>query len=336
MIHPTLRRRRLLLLDHLVKRNALRSIVVAGVDTDEECKGLLQWSKQAQFVLVWTPGPVRGPSDRIRQQHALGRMRAWQASYQRFEVIEASTAEAVKQLDGRQFDCVALWGLSPAQLAAEGPSWAMRVKDGGLLVGVDHRQIEVRRILNAAVPQWDTLRDGVWCVRVKRSAPTEEVSGAGVAEADSHAAADEPDVDLVGGQAHDPVDSRSDADDAVQGRAPVGGAEDELSRRAAIEHVEDKGISLGEGELGDPLVGVTDIGIGSRDLAQRSAVNSNGEQPVRASASPEPAAPPAVGGSELHADTIAQPAPKRRGRPPGSKNRAPGVAAARGRKAATP
>ena len=265
-MHPALRRRRLLLLDHLVKRNALRSLVVAGVGTDEECKGLLQWNKHLRFVLVWAPPPVRQPSDRVRNANALQRMRAWERSYGRFDVLEMPTAKAVETLADREFDCVALWSLTPQQLAAEGPLWAARVKDGGLLVGVDYREVAVRQILNAAVPRYDRLRDGVWCVRVRRTSQSEDVG--------------------------DPVSDAHGLEDG--GQLGAAGPDQVIA-------VED-GITAGGELVPDALANV-----------RQASVGQDGHQPVASEA--------------VAADTLPQPAPKRRGgRPKGSRNK-PKVAA---------
>lgn len=161
-------RSRLRLLDVLIKKYGWHTMAMVGVHDDGEVRGLLQWCRHLKVTAVWQPKAAH-LSERQRQMHARDRMRKWAESYGRLTLVEQPQHEAVETLAGRSFDAVALWGLTPGQLAATGASWAALVRDGGALVGRDHRTAEVRRVLNAAVPKWRSLRDGVWLVEVKRS-----------------------------------------------------------------------------------------------------------------------------------------------------------------------
>lgn len=204
-------RSRLRLLDSIIKRYGWRTLALVGVHDDGEVRGLLQWCRHLKVTAIWQPKAAH-LSERQRQMHARDRMRKWAESYGRLTLVEQPQHEAVEALAGRSFDAVALWGLTPGQLAATGASWAALVRDGGALVGRDHRTAEVRRILNAAVPKWRSLRDGVWLVDVKRVHEVpEDGSGDGLPD-DEFVGRD---VDDAGVVTHDPVDSGSGADDAV-------------------------------------------------------------------------------------------------------------------------
>ena len=306
-------RSRTRLLDRLIKdkKNRWASLVVVGVKDDLEAKSLLQWCRNLALTVVWRVAPGAGRQEKQRQEFARDRMRKWAAIYKRFTLVEAATADAPEMLDGQQFDAVALWGLTPAQLAAEGPAWAGLVRDGGALVGLDHRVVDCRRVLNAAVPEWSALRDGVWSVKVKRSQPSAGGSDDGV-----NGAVEQSIGQGLGDRvnSHDPVDSRPDAD--AESRRNL---RDDL----ALPPVRPV-LSLADEHA--PLQADHDAAVGL-------ILDANGDGHHVGVAIVDDHAVGVGGDSGLHADDIAQPAPKRRGRPPGSKNRAPGVAVARGRKA---
>ena len=257
-------RSRARLLDRLIKdkKNRWASLVVVGVKDDLEAKSLLQWCRNLAVTVVWRTEPNASRQQAQRQAFARDRMRKWGVTYKRFTLIESSTADAAKALKGQQFDAVALWGLTPAQLASEGADWAALVVDGGMLVGLDHRLVECRRVLNVAVPKWRTFRDGVWVVDVRRQGHAE--------------AAAEDGGENIGAK-------ETAAEQAVESSDANGGA--------VLDDAADGAVTIKADVTHDPASSASD------------------------------------------AATLPQPAPKRRGRPPGSKSKVPGVAAARGRKA---
>lgn len=233
-------RSRARLLDRLVKQNGWRSIAIVGVKDDLETKSLLQWCRKLELTVVWRVTPGAGRHELQRQGFARDRMVKWAGVYKRLTLLQMPSAEAVEQLAEQQFDAVALWGLTPAQLAGEGAKWAGLVRTGGMLVGMDHRVAECRRVLNAAVPKWRVHRDGVWMVDVKRHGGANQAPGvvddgaedlSGGEDSDSALAVGELDVDVVPkvfeGEllTHDPVDSGSDANETVHAMAPAAGAE---------------------------------------------------------------------------------------------------------------
>lgn len=209
-------RSRVRLLDKLAKQNGWRSLCVVGVKDDLEAKSLISWSNRLNVTIVWEQRDVRTRQERGRQQRACARMRRWEETTKRLSLVEMSCADAADHLEGEQFDAVALWGLSPAQLAADGAKWAALVRDGGALVGTGSRSPDVRGVLTAAVDKWRQLRDGVWLVDVKRTV-VEPAAQAGVEVGEV------PELDVV----HDPVDSGSGEGEtvAVHGVAPAMGAE---------------------------------------------------------------------------------------------------------------
>lgn len=300
-------RSRVRLLDKLAKQHGWRSLCIVGVKDDLEAKSMIQWCRNLAVTVVWQQRRDGTRQERQRQQMARDRMRKWTAVYKRLSLVEMSPADAAEELADRQYDAVALWGLSPAELAFTGAQWAALVRDGGSLVGTGHRLPEVRGILNAAVPKWRQLRDGVWLVEVKRTAAhAEKFLALSFDDSDGHSADGVNfDVDAVGG-AHDPVDSElGDVDEA--GAAPVTSPRDR--GRADVERV-----AVSE-DAGDEPVGVE--GGSAADLVDDILADGNAP-----SIPDQPDATLAIGGSELHGDTIAPPAPKRRGgRPKGSRNK---------------
>ncbi len=275
-------RSRVRLLDKLAKQNGWRSLCVVGVKDDLEAKSLISWSNRLNVTIVWEQRDVRTRQERGRQQRACARMRRWEETTKRLSLVEMSCADAADHLEGEQFDAVALWGLSPAQLAADGAKWAALVRDGGSLVGTGHRLPEVRGILNAAVPKWRQLRDGVWLVEVKRTVQPDAAKADGD---DAGAGGTDSGAEVPGSPVQGALGSGTVVGDAVAESAEVFEAEEAAAAAGQTP--------------GDVLPDV--LGAGVADA-------------------PDPAL--AVSGSELHADTIAQPAPKRRGgRPKGSRNK---------------
>lgn len=201
-------RSRVRLLDKLVKQGGWRSLCVVGVKDDLEAKSLGQWCRNLDLTVVWEQRDAKTRHERARQGRACDRMRKWAGIRKGLTLIEMDCDDAPAHLAGQQFDAVALWGLSPAQLAEDGAKWAALVRDGGALVGTGSRSPDVRGVLHAAVDKWRQLRDGVWLVDVKRTAPAEEFLAAGVGETNDHMpVVSEADDDAVGGQAHDSTTS---------------------------------------------------------------------------------------------------------------------------------
>lgn len=308
-------RSRVRLLDKLAKQHGWRSLCIVGVKDDLEAKSMIQWCRQLDVTVIWEQRGGGTRQERQRQQMARDRMRKWTAVYKRLSLVEMSPADAAEELADRQYDAVALWGLSPAQLAADGAKWAALVRDGGSLVGTGHRLPKVRGILNAAVPKWRQLRDGVWLVEVRRvfhEVATDEIDSGDTVnlvhpgEESGEAAAQLDELDVEVDVTHDPAASElGDVDEA--GAAPVTSPRDR--GRADVERV-----AVSE-DAGDEPVGVE--GGSAADLVDDILADGNAPSiPDQ----PDPAL--AVSGSELHADTIAPPAPKRRGgRPKGSRNK---------------
>jgi len=308
------------------------------VHDDGEVRGLLQFCKQIKVTAVWSPKSDVTPQERQRQFACRDRMLKWVGVYDRLRLVQAPGAEAAAMLKGEQFDAVAMWNHKASQLATEGPLWAAMVRDGGALLGLDHRDINTRRVLNNAVPKWRTLRDGVWLVDVKRNAADAPAGAEPVASEpigvegnvsvdgrdavrrkasesqvsdDAELPQDGGDIDTLASRlvegvedglvqvvAHDPVDSGSVEDDAVHVAAPVVEAE------------------------GSELDGVRMAPI-AHDAVHAGSAPSRGSKPKAGRSEEEPLT---VGDSELHADNVTPLAPKRRGRPPGSKNKARAVA----------
>ena len=311
-------RSRARLLDRLVKQNGWSSIAIVGVKDDLETKSLLQWCRKLELTVVWRVTPGAGRHELQRQGFARDRMVKWAGVYKRLTLLQMPSAEAVEQLAGQQFDAVALWGLTPAQLAGEGAKWAGLVRTGGMLVGMDHRVAECRRVLNAAVPKWRVHRDGVWMVDVHRS----KVASDGVEDHAPDHAADIRDNELAVG-----VESLPPADDFGSVEQPT---QSGIEAAEVVERdVTLSGVLSGVHEVdrfGDSeAVAGRDLALQRRDVTH-DPINSGSDanETVHATA-------PAAGAER--AGNVAQPAPKRRGRPPGTRNKAPGVATARGRKA---
>lgn len=301
----TTTRQRIKLLDATVKRFGWRSMALVGVSTDQEVQALLQWCKALQLTAVWDPVPTSDPATRIRRGHMLDRMRTWAKVYPRLTVVEAPTEAAVEIVAG-EFDAVVLWNVPVERLGREGALWAARVRDGGCLLGLDHRSPYVRRVLDAAVPKWEVLRDGVWLVKVRRTAqPNVAAPDADDAHGDSAPVA--PDG---------PIGPRADGESVTH--APV---DSELSDNISEPPKSTRRRPVKRERRG-PSAAVADEAVGLEELDAGRAAVADAEPDGSVSITEDAGTTLAVGGSELHADTVAQPAPKRRGgRPRGSKNK---------------
>lgn len=357
-------RSRLHFVEAQAKRYKWRSVALIGVNDTGLARQFLAHFPRCKVLVVpiWREDLRPGPAG--AQRNFQRNLRLWTKAYGgRFE-CEQGPPMKVAELTERQFDGVVLWtGIAPELLAVIGGAWVPRVVDGGWLLGVDHRLALVRSVLNQVAPGWVQYREGIWGVRVRRSGEAADhlavVGDLNIAEmihGDDPAADAEDETPLpVDGLldaipvAHDPVDSGSDVDDAVQVTAPSGGAEEtercivprRRPAREAVAATPSKVIATNFSEdvavydLDDSLSGgkaklLKPSAVADRDALVRDVGNSN--PPLTSS---EPTATLPVGGSETHAvspeadaATVAQPAPKRRGgRPKGSKNKPKVVAA---------
>jgi hypothetical protein len=259
-------RRRVILLDRTIKREAWGSICLVGVDSDAEVKALLSFCRQLHITAVFDGSLAQTPAAKIRQRAALGRLRAYERSYKRLRIVEGHTAEAARSLDGELFDGVVLLGVPASRLPDEGALWAARVAHGGMLIGLGHENVAVRQMLNAAVPKWSAWRYGLWVVPVTRG-----------------------------------------EDD---------GAVDELRCGTVGQELGD-----GQGDLAAPKPNGKDHG------AVGQSINPGGvdfEAAAAAPVEPEGEAPGGEAGAQPHGPVIPggdSVAAKRRGRPPGSRNK---------------
>jgi hypothetical protein len=293
-------------IEAITKRNSWASLAIVGVaDSEVMQRMLFACTRLALTVVATWPAQSTQPTERIKQKSRADKVRQLARSYaSRVTLLECDADTAAGKLAGQEFDGAVLF--DAAELEHVGGAWAALVRSGGMLLGTDHRDIETRAVLNAVAPGWERLDDGLWCVRVKRSAiadsaePVEHVEEDVIDELAAFeaqpVAPDELPIAAINA-VHDPIHSGPALnDDAVHEIAPVvAGAEgldaDEADSLAGHAHVP-KGASEDRDE---PRVG-------------RTKVNVNRPRAVASKLAP----PPEISGSDVHAATIA---PKRRGRP---------------------
>lgn len=170
-------RSRLQFIEAHAKRHKWRSVALVGVGDTTLARQLLVHFPVCSVLVVpvWREG-LR-PSEEGRQRNHQRYLRLWTRSYvKRFEVDEGPPLKVAARMAGRQFDAVVLWdGIDDRVLGLVGAAWAPRVKDGGWLLGLDHRSEAVRGVLNAVAPGWQDHREGIWSVRVRRQKPADDL-----------------------------------------------------------------------------------------------------------------------------------------------------------------
>ena len=186
-------RSRLAFIEAHAKRHKWRSVALVGVGDTTLARQLLVHFPVCSVLVVpvWREG-LR-PSEEGRQRNHQRYLRLWTRSYaKRFEVDEGPPLKVAARMDGRQFDAVVLWdGIDDRVLGLVGAAWAPRVKDGGWLLGLDHRNEAVRGVLNAVAPGWQDHREGIWSVRVRRQKPLDGDANAVDLKAEDLPAAEE-------------------------------------------------------------------------------------------------------------------------------------------------
>lgn len=171
-------RSRLHFVEAQAKRYKWRSVALVGVNDTALARQFLAHFPRCKVLVVpiWREDLRPGPAG--AQRNYQRNLRLWTKAYSgRFE-CEPGGAMKFAGSTERQFDGVVLWtGIAPELLAVIGGAWVPRVVDGGWLLGVDHRLALVRGVLNQVAPGWVQYREGIWGVRVRRSADVEHASG---------------------------------------------------------------------------------------------------------------------------------------------------------------
>jgi hypothetical protein len=188
-------RARLAFVEGHAKRYKWRRVALVGVsDTGLVRQLLVNFPLCAVFVVpVWRDEAGMRPGERGQQRNHQRNLRVWARSYaKRFEADEGPLLKVAGRAGA--FDAVVLWTeVGDEALGEVGRAWVANVKDGGWLLGLDHRSEAVRATLDAVAPgRWDHFREGIWGIRVRRT----EVSGeaATVLDADAPALVDGDDA----------------------------------------------------------------------------------------------------------------------------------------------
>lgn len=208
MRHPD--RARVAYVEGHAKRYRWRSVALVGMKDDRLARQFFATFPACKVLVVpvWDEPETIGLSARAQQLNHQRNLRVWARGYaNRFTVDEGPMVKVAGRVG--EFDGVVLGpAVGEDELPEVGRAWIGRVRDGGWLLGTDHRSERVRAILNAVAPKrWEHFRDGIWGVRVRRDpvlgpqpvtpdaddiAPvvaTEPVDDAGVSHADSSVAA---------------------------------------------------------------------------------------------------------------------------------------------------
>jgi hypothetical protein len=159
-------------LERLAKLEGWASMALVGVSDPITLGLLLARCPRTRIAAVLVlPPPAENAIQRARQEAAAVRVRHLRRLYRaRLTLLEAEPLEALAllELGGMTFDAIVL--LHDAQRLAA--AWGARARDSGALLGLDHRRLEVRAWLDATMPGWTKLRDGLWRAAAHRPAPT--------------------------------------------------------------------------------------------------------------------------------------------------------------------
>lgn len=164
----------------LCKKHQWRHVALVGAWNDGAVQTFLANCLRVKVTVVasWRDPAVMTPSERLRQDAAQGRMRRHAKAYaHRLTLIESEPLAAMEALPPTAFDAVILLdGVQPHLLPHAGQIAAPLIKSGGYLVGLGHRDPDVRGILDSAIgrDRWVAWREGVWGVQVERDEPVAE------------------------------------------------------------------------------------------------------------------------------------------------------------------
>jgi hypothetical protein len=255
-------RRRLVMIDWLAKKHKWRNIAIVGVSDAKATQFLLDHAraiKRLVTVVRWKDG-LR-PAEAGQQRVARKLLERFDVVKPNFTLIERADAGPGEAKEHAPFDAVLLLGIEPHELAEAGLEWAPQVRDGGWLVGVDHREAAVRSILDAAGPEWQGMIEGVWGVRVNR----EGDGGAPVVDGDA------PQSDPPAPPDADPDENVPlGRDKPVHGSGPLPGKDNAVVGAADDGLVEgdDKGAAVPLDGVGDgpPLAAAVQVGGDDSDV----------------------------------------------------------------------
>lgn len=167
-------RYRLTFIEAHAKRHKWRSAAFVGVSDAKLVRQFLCnfTACSVLAVPVWADPEALRPGDRDAQRVRRKMLQQWQRSYAARYTLDEGPPEKVAARVG-EFDGVVLWdAIGDELLPTIGRAWVSRVKDGGWLMGLDWRNLAVRDVLDAVAPgRWEHFREGIWGVRVRKSAP---------------------------------------------------------------------------------------------------------------------------------------------------------------------
>jgi hypothetical protein len=165
-------------LELLSKRGDWRSVALVGVADGDAATWLTQVAPRARLTIVatWPEEGVLRAAKLAGQQRQLRRLA--RAYGDRLTFLEADPKEALKAVGDDKFDAVALLGgLEGKELGTVGKRWAEHVNQGGMLLGIDHRDKATASALKKLAPEHQKLKDGLWAARIRRPSPEGEEQG---------------------------------------------------------------------------------------------------------------------------------------------------------------
>lgn len=232
MRHPD--RARVAYVEGHAKRYRWRSVALVGVKDGRLARQFFATFPACKVLVVpvWDEPETIGLSARAQQLNHQRNLRVWARGYaNRFTVDEGPMVKVAGRVG--QFDGVVLGpAVGEDELPEVGRAWIGRVRDGGWLLGTDHRSERVRAILNVVAPKrWEHFRDGIWGVRVRRAASDEAPANSRPVSGDEQPAVasvglvDDAALDAAGpGDLHREVAPTAALDEPVPALA-VGGGE---------------------------------------------------------------------------------------------------------------
>lgn len=166
-------------LERIAKSHDCRSACIVGSLEPGHLTSLVCALARTRLVFVhpWLQAieDADGPTRKAWARASMVRMTQLSASYDRVEMVDADVLTGHGTVAG-PFDLVALLDVDPETLVEVGPSWTPLVRDGGVLVGSDHRQEGVRTLLSEDLPNWRRHDDGLWSAVITRPVVAEPAS----------------------------------------------------------------------------------------------------------------------------------------------------------------
>lgn len=168
MLGRSLHRQHMVVEAH-AKRYGARAMALVGVADSKLTRQLLAGFPGLRLETAMVESGDKRAKITLQERASAHLMARWsKAQARRFKFTSPG---AVSKIRKRDLDVVVMWQADAKALERLVPLWLPRIKLGGWLMGLDHRDEGVRRLLAEAAPGWQRLSEGVWAWRVRSAAP---------------------------------------------------------------------------------------------------------------------------------------------------------------------